>query len=230
MIGGDEPSIQILIDSVIVESHKTGPNDLYLVKFGFDKENYNGGIKLDNNENNNNNNNNLKIKKSAYKYKIGRENKEKNYDVSFKNIHLKKLYEIINGKCTNNDGNCIITRSIDEKNIKFDMKSPIKKDSIKNGVDVFMKIENFGFYDKATMVSLHYSTDGNDSNIQKLDDDEFYKHFIEDSAKTYKFKPFAIEFIIALYVDHLQKDNSKMKTGYKGGRGSRGGSTRKLHK
>lgn len=225
MIGGEEPAIKILIDSVIVESHKTGPNDLYLVKFGFDKEEYNDKLKLvDNGQDNN-----PTIKKSAYKYKIGRENKEKNYDVSFENEYLKKLYEIINGKCTNTDGNCIITRSIDEKYIKFDMKSPIKKKSIKNGVDVFMKIENFG-NDKAAMVSLHYSTDSSDENIKKLDDDEFYKHFIEDADKNYNFKSSAIKFIIALYVDSQQNEKSKMRIGYKGGRGSRGSSTRKLHK
>lgn len=218
MIGGDETSIQILIDSVIVENHKTGPNDLYLVQFGFDKGKYNNDIKLDNN--------NPTIKKSAYKSKIGREDKEKNYDVSFDNVHLKTLYNIINGKCTDDNGNCIITRSIDEKYIKFDMKSPIKVNSIKNGVDVFMKIENFG-NDKAAMVSLHYSTDSSDSNIEKLDDDEFYKHFIEGANKKYNVKSSAIKFIIALYVDSKQGDNSKMKTGYKGGRGSRGGKTRK---
>jgi hypothetical protein len=91
-----------------------------------------------------------------------------------------------------------------------------------------MKIENFGSAHPA-MVSLHYSTDNSDGKIQKLDDDEFYKHFIEDADKNYNFSANAIKFIIALYVDSKQGKESKMKKVPNGGT-KRGGSTRKLCK
>jgi hypothetical protein len=142
------------------------------------------------------------------------------------------MYELVSNKCKekSNDeekssnetvNHCDITRSSEKfdisNTIKFDMKSSI---NIQKGVDVFMKIENFGSAHPA-MVSLHYSTNSSDTNINKLDNEPFYKHFIEDADKNYNFSAPAIKFIIALYVDSNQGGNSKMKK-------VKGGGTRKI--
>jgi hypothetical protein len=245
MVGGDNENI--IITSVKFDSHTI--NDLYTVHFKYDKHEKMDGIansikatKKEMGENDEG------IKRKAY---IPFHFNGKKYNIYFKFSELETMYKLVDDKCkegttktapykygtkvdnNNNNktdimGHCDVTRSMETFNnsntIKFDMKSSI---NIQKGVDVFMKIENFGSAHPA-MVSLHYCTDGDDNTITKLDDDDFYIHFIEDADKNYNFKASVIKFIIALYVDSLQKDKSKMRKNPNGGT-KRGGSTRKLY-
>ena len=221
--------INIIITSVKFDYHTT--NDLYTVHFKYDKHDNMDDIAKSIKENTvygkHERNAVLKIPF------IDRKVSDQDYKIHFKFRELKKMYELVSNKCdegSNKSGKkCDVSRSMEtfnSSNIKFDMKSSINIQKGK-GVDVFMKIENFGSAHPA-MVSLHYSTDSSDEKIEKLDDDKFYKHFIEDADKNYNFSANAIKFIIALYVDSIQKDKSKMKN--PSGGTKRGGITRKLVK
>lgn len=237
MIGGDNNPINIIITSVKFDYHTR--NDLYTVHFKYDKhENMDGiakSIKENTVDGKHERNAVLKIP-----YFINRKVDKQSYKIHFKFSELKTMYELVSKKCEekSNDeekspsetaNHCVVTRSMenfDKSNtIKFDMKSSI---NIQKGVDVFMKIENFGSAHPA-MVSLHYCKDDKDKEIEKLDNEEFYKHFIEDADKNYNFSANAIKFIIALYVDSEQGKKSKMKKVPNGGT-KRGGITRKLLK
>lgn len=229
MVGGDNENI--IITSVKFDSHTI--NDLYTVHFKYDKhENMNGIAKsiTDDNKTITKKHERNAVFKVPY---MNRKVDGKTYKIHFKFSELKTMYELVSSKCDeksdNSEKKCDVTRSMElrhESNtIKFDMKSSI---NIQKGVDVFMKIENFGSAHPA-MVSLHYSTNSSDTNINKLDDEPFYKHFIEDADKNYNFKSSVIKFIIALYVDSEQGKASKMRKNPNGGT-KRGGSTRKLLK
>ena len=245
MVGGDDSkkknNINIIITSVKFDYHTR--NDLYTVHFKYDKHKNMNGIAESITENTIERDH----ERNAVAPVLTRKVKEQHYKIHFKFSELKTMYELVDTKCkekTTEDaryksgtkganktdimGHCDVTRSMElrhESNtIKFDMKSSINIQKGK-GVDVFMKIENFGSAHPA-MVSLHYSTDSSDEDIKKLDDDKFYKHFIEDADKNYNFSANAIKFIIALYVDSIQGKESKMKN--PSGGTKRGGSTRKL--
>lgn len=224
----NKKTINIIITSVKFDYHTT--NDLYTVHFKYDKHDNMDDIAKSIKENTvygkHERNAVLKIPF------IDRKVSDQDYKIHFKFSELKTMYKLVSNKCdegSNKSGKkCDVSRSSETFNnsntIKFDMKSSINIQKGK-GVDVFMKIENFGSAHPA-MVSLHYSTDSSDEKIEKLDDDKFYKHFIEDADKNYNFSANAIKFIIALYVDSIQKDKSKMKN--PSGGTKRGGSTRKL--
>ena len=234
MVGGDDSkkknNINIIITSVKFDYHTR--NDLYTVYFKYDKhKNMDGiaeSIKNDENTVDGKHERNAVLKIPFIDRKVS----DQNYKIHFKFSELKTMYDLVSNKCdedSNKPGKkCDVSRSsenFDNSNtIKFDMKSSINIQKGK-GVDVFMKIENFGSAHPA-MVSLHYSTDSSDKKIEKLDDEKFYKHFIEDADKNYNFSANAIKFIIALYVDSIQGKESKMKN--PSGGTKRGGSTRKL--
>ena len=149
-------------------------------------------------------------------YRVNRFNNKddkKIYTAYFKNEYLQTLYTIIKNQCLIQEkGNgkeiCNINKSVIGDKLKFDMLPSFEKNLPE--IDLYMKIEDLGTL-HPSVVSLHYSKESN-STIETLDNDDFYKHIIENPEE-YTIPPDAIKLIIVLYVDHLLKANGDNNSG-----------------
>ena len=137
--------------------------------------------------------------------------KSNTYTAYFKNEYLQTLYTIIQKQCSIKHKEkeiCKTYKTFSGDKLKLDMLSSFEKNL--PDIDLYMKIEDLGTL-HPSVVSLHYSKKG-ESTIETLDNDEFYKHIIEN-PEGYTIPPDAIKLIIVLYVDHLLKDTSNSAGG-----------------